>query len=172
LLALLAVARASRERDWLWILVAFRHGLRVSEVVALTPDNLKDGFLTVQRLKGSLRTTQVLVSDDNPLLNEREPLFDYVRNMLPNQRLFPIGRQHAWALLQKYGKAAGLPAHLCHPHILKHSIAMQSIHSAGIENVRQHLGHKSIASTGAYLKVSDADASASVQRALEGPSGS
>jgi len=32
---------------------------------------------------------------------------------------------------------------------------MQTIASAGIENVRQYLGHKSISSTGAYLKVSD-----------------
>ncbi len=53
--------------------------------------------------------------------------------------------------------AFGVPRHLCNPHISKHTIAMEVIHSAGIENVRQYLGHKSISSTGAYLKVSDAD---------------
>jgi hypothetical protein len=33
---------------------------------------------------------------------------------------------------------------------------MQTIKSAGIENVRAYLGHKSISPTGAYLKVDDA----------------
>jgi site-specific recombinase XerD len=59
-------------------------------------------------------------------------------------------------------------AHKAHPHVLKHSIAMQTIEHAGIENVRQYLGHKSISSTGSYLKVTDAEAAASVQRALLG----
>jgi integrase len=43
---------------------------------------------------------------------------------------------------------------------------MLSIKKAGIENVRQYLGHKSIASTGAYLKVSDAEASRAVSAAM------
>lgn len=168
LLALLGEARKGKQRDWLMILVAFWHGLRASEVVALTPDNIRDGLLTVQRLKGSNRTTQALVRDQNPLLNECEPLIEYSKNYARNQRLFPVTRQHFWWLVQRYAKRAKLPSHLRHPHILKHSIAMQSIHSAGIENVRQHLGHKSISSTGAYLKVSDADASDAVTRAARG----
>jgi type 1 fimbriae regulatory protein FimB len=149
------------------ILVCFLHGLRASEVVALTGDNVKDGFLTVQRLKGSNRTVQALVSSDNPLLDEKKALFDFAQNCAGNQRLFPISRQHFWHLVQAYGKQAGLPAHLSHPHILKHSIAMQTIHKAGIENVRVHLGHKSISSTGAYLKVPENVASEAVIAALD-----
>jgi hypothetical protein len=44
--------------------------------------------------------------------------------------------------------------------------AMQTIKAAGIENVRQYLAHKSIASTGAYLRVTDADASSAVTAAV------
>ena len=51
--ALFQVARAQSERDWLMILVVYNHGLRATEVVTLTPANLRDGFLTVKRLKGS-----------------------------------------------------------------------------------------------------------------------
>lgn len=166
ILVLLATARDHRERDWLMILVAFWHGLRASEVTGFTRDAVKDGFLTIQRLKGSNRTTQPLVSSPNPLLSEREPLIDLCRNSPSNQPVFGISRQHFWRLVQKYAKAAGIPAHKRHPHVLKHSIAMQSIHSAGIENVRQYLGHKSIGSTGAYLKVSDADAAGAVQGSI------
>jgi site-specific recombinase XerD len=63
----------------------------------------------------------------------------------------PMSRKQFWRLMQRYGKRAGLPPKLCHPHILKHSICSQSIHTAGIENVRRHAGHKSLASTGFYL---------------------
>ena len=76
------------------------------------------------------------------------------------------GRSQFWRLVRKYAKAAGIPEHKAHPHVLKHSIAMQTIGSAGIENVRQYLGHKSISSTGAYLRVTDADASSAVTGAV------
>ena len=58
LLALLAAAKAHLERDWLMILLAFSGGLRASEVIAIKREDVRDGFLTVQRLKGSRRTTQ------------------------------------------------------------------------------------------------------------------
>lgn len=149
------------------ILVAYWHGLRATEVVGFTKDAIQDGFLTIQRLKGSLRTVQPLVEHEESLLDERKALTEYAQKSPLNQPVFNISRERFWQLMQKYSKAAGIPAHLAHPHILKHSIAMQSIHSAGIENVRQHLGHKSISSTGAYLKVSDADASKAVLGALK-----
>lgn len=172
LLELLRVAKAAKprgHRDWLLFLVTFWHGLRVSEAVGFTRDAVKDGHLTIARLKGSNRTTQALVTHENPLLDERDALVEYVRKSSPFKPVFDISRHQFWVLMRRHGAIAGLPAHKCHPHILKHSVAMQSIHSAGIENVRQHLGHKSIASTGIYLKVSDAEAGAAVTRALQGP---
>jgi integrase/recombinase XerD len=166
--ALLAAAKAARERDWLMILIGFWHGLRVSEVIALTPDSFKDEHIFVRRLKGSKATRHPLMSDPDPLLSETPAVFDYIRGMHSNQRAFPITRQHFWRLIRKYALAAGIPEHKAHPHVLKHTIAMQSIEHAGIENVRAYLGHVSIASTGSYLKVTDAEAAASVQRALSG----
>lgn len=150
------------------ILVAYSHGLRASEVTGLQRDAVKDGHITVARKKGSLRTVQPLIYDENPLLDERQFLFAYVESLRWNQRLFPITRQHFWRLMQNYAEAAGLPERKRHPHILKHTIAMQIIHSAGIENTRQYLGHKSMSSTGAYLKVTDAAASEAVALALKG----
>lgn len=166
LLRLLAAARAHRERDWLMILVAFWHGLRASEVTGFKRDAVRDGHLTIQRLKGSLRTVQPLVEHADPLLNERQALFDFCSKSNFNKPVFNVSRSQFWRLVQKHAKAAGIPGHKAHPHVLKHSIAMQSIGSAGIENVRQYLGHKSISSTGAYLRVTDADASSAVTAAF------
>ncbi len=168
MLAVLRSARSSRERDWLMILVAFWHGLRATEVVTFTRDAIADGYLTIRRLKGSLKTTQALMEHSEPLLNEKAALLEYASRQPFGQPVFNVSRQHFWTIMQKHAKAAGIPAHLAHPHILKHSIAMQTIHIAGIENVRQHLGHKSIGSTGAYLKVSDETASKAVMDALKG----
>ena len=163
LLNLLRVAKTHRERDWLMILVAYWHGMRASEVVGLKRDQIRDGFLTVSRLKGSLRTTHPLVKDVDELLNEHAALSKYVLKFPNSARIFKVSRQHFWRLIQAYASQAGIPAHKRHPHILKHSIAMHSIESAGIQNVRQYQGHKSISSTGEYLKVSDQDAAKAVQ---------
>jgi len=165
LLALLKAARSQSERDWLMILVAFWHGLRASEVTSFTPSAVRDGHITIQRLKGSLKTTQPLMRHENPLLNEREALETRVGATPARQPVFNISRIQFFRLMQRYCRAASIPAHKAHCHVLKHSIAMQTIRVAGIENVRQYLGHKSISSTGSYLKVSDAEASAAIAKA-------
>jgi integrase len=164
--ALLTKARAWRDRDWLMILVAFWHGLRASEVVGIKANSIQDGFLTVKRLKGSLKTVQPLISHKDPLLNEKKALFDYTAGMHGNQKLFPISRSQFWRVMVKHCEAAGIPRHKAHPHSLKHAIAMQSIQLAGIENTRQWLGHKSISSTGEYLRVTDGQAATAVSKAL------
>lgn len=40
---------------------------------------------------------------------------------------------------------------------------MRYVIPAGIQVAQQHLGHKSLSSTGAYLRITDATASAAVQ---------
>jgi type 1 fimbriae regulatory protein FimB len=158
---LLAAARAHSERDYLMILVAYNHGLRASEVVTLTSASICDGFITVKRLKGSRSTTHRLFESERDALTRLA-----AERAGTSEPLFNICRQHFWYLVQKHGKTAGIPKHLCHPHIAKHSIAMHTIRSAGIENVRTFLGHVSIASTGCYLKVDDDAASAAICSAL------
>ena len=70
-LAVLRTAKNRAVRDWAMILLAYRHGLRASEVCGLRlPDvNLKDGAISIQRLKGSMRTVQPLYTHrGQPLL--------------------------------------------------------------------------------------------------------
>jgi integrase len=168
LLNLLDHARRRRERDFLMILVAYNHGLRASEVTEMTRDAIQGDFLMIERKKKSLPTVQPLVEDENPLLSEKAPLIEYVRGMHGNQRIFKVGRKQFWRLMQRYCWQAGIIPHLSHPHILKHTCAMQIIDSAPIHVVQKYLGHKSGASTLAYLKISDADASAAVAKARKG----
>ena len=86
LLALLAAARAYSERDFLMILMAYCHGLRASEVIAIRRHDIKDGCLGVRRLKGSKRTVQPLLEHENPLLNERLAAFEFIEKLHRNRK--------------------------------------------------------------------------------------
>ena len=157
--ALLEAAKVN-PRDYVMIHTAYMHGLRASEVVGLTTHNVRDGFVILQRLKGSLKTVQPA----------SKVLLDFVSNLEAGAKIFGLTRRQFQRIVHKYGRLAGIAEHKCHPHVLKHSIAMHTIRDAGIENVRQYLGHRSLASTGAYLRVSDETASQAVAAALAGES--
>lgn len=148
------------------ILLAYNHALRASEVVSIVADDIDQGSLTVARLKGSLKTTQPLLEHADPLFSERAPLLEIAHNQRPNQRLFPITRERFWQIVKEHSAAAGLPKRKSHPHALKHTLCVNAIKVCGIEQVRQYAGHKSLSSTGAYLRVSDEEASAAVVKAL------
>jgi integrase/recombinase XerD len=156
------VAEMPNERHRLMVLVGLFHGLRVSELINLTKEDIQDGYVSVQRLKGSLKTIQPYVRHPDPILNEAEGLTKLFGTLKRKERLFPMTRDGVAKLIQRAGARAGLPRHKLHPHALKHSCAMLTIKRAGIEHLRQYLGHKSIKSTGAYLRVNDEEASAAI----------
>lgn len=163
---LLKTAKQASERDWLMILVAFYHGMRASEVVRLTGNEIRDGYITINRLKGSLKTIQPLINSNDPLMNERESLEQLARSS-GDQKLFPITRNWFWYLVKKHCTDANIPSHKCHTHILKHTCGMLAVKSGmGIEDLRQYLGHKSLSSTGAYLKVDDDEAAKAFAKAI------
>jgi integrase len=151
-LAVLAAARSCRERDFVFFLLTYRCGFRVSETIHLTPDNFSDGFVTVQRLKGSRKTTNELFPSANPLLDVRKAVFDYTLGMLRNQRLFKFTRQHADRLMKRYGKLAGLPAYLRHMHVWKHTICTEIVDKADVPTAQAWVGHVSGSSTLIYTE--------------------
>jgi type 1 fimbriae regulatory protein FimB len=72
-LAVLKVAKQRSTRDWAMILLAYRHGLRASEVCRLKLADIdqKAGSISIRRLKGSLLTVQPLFQHrGQPLLDE------------------------------------------------------------------------------------------------------
>jgi type 1 fimbriae regulatory protein FimB len=180
---MLAVLRAAKERnvrDWAMILVAYRHGLRASEVcgLRLADVNMKDGAILIRRLKGSLRTTQPLYAHrGQSLLDEVAALRSWLKArpsdgsdyLFTSQKGGRLDRTQFFRVFQTVGEAANLPAEKRHPHVLKHSLASHLI--AGNVNlalVKQALGHRSISSTMVYVGTTDAQAAEAVQAALMG----
>jgi integrase len=145
--ALLAV---TPEPDRLMFLVAFNHGLRVSEVINLDASNIVDGHLIVQRLKRSRRTTQPL------LPNEKDGLLALAKQ---SGKFFPMSRYTADRRLKEYGKKAGIPEHLLHMHCLKHSCGRLGFKGGmSIPEIQAYLGHKNGGNTMVYLQASEEEA--------------
>src|SRR5271156_683439 len=81
-LSVLRAAKAKGAREWAMIVVAYKHGMRASEVCNLRLDDvdLKNGSIVVVRLKGSPRTTKAVTEHrGEPLLNELKALREWLR---------------------------------------------------------------------------------------------
>jgi integrase/recombinase XerD len=159
LIRLLEAAKVNKVH-YLAILIAYSHGLRASEVTQMRGSQVKDGYLTVERLKGSLKTVQ-------PLLVEREAVEKLAASVGLTGRLFPFSTRWFQKLMHRYGKLAGIPYHKCSPHKLKHTTAMLALEGGmKLNEVQAYLGHKSLSSTGQYLKVNDDQASKAFAKAV------
>ncbi len=177
-LAVLRTAKQHRVRDWAMILLAYRHGFRASEICALelSDVDLKNHSVVVQRLKGSLKTTQPLYAHrGQPLLDEPTALAAWMKQrhddgssfLFTSQKGGKLDRTQFFRVFQAIAEAAGLPVEKRHPHCLKHSLASHLVASnVNLALVKQALGHRSISSTLVYVGTTDAQAATAVQTAL------
>ena len=133
-LALLKAARKRSTRDWAMILLAYRHGLRASEVcgIKLADVDLKSGSISIRRLKGSLHTIQPIYQHrGQPLLDETAALRAWLRKraaegsdyLFTSQKGGKLSRTQFFRNFQMVAEKAGLPVEKRHPHVLKHSLA-------------------------------------------------
>jgi integrase len=178
ILTVLKVARGRSTRDWAMILLAYRHGMRASEVcgLKLADIDLKAGSISIRRLKGSLPTVQPLYPHrGQPLLDEMSALRAWLRErqsdgsdyLFTSQKGGKLDRTQFFRVFQTIAKIASLPLEKRHPHVLKHSLASHLV--AGNVNlalIRQALGHRSINSTMQYIGTSDGQAAEAAQAAL------
>lgn len=180
LLNVLKFASSESKRNHAMILLAFKHGLRPSEVceLHLSDIDLKNGIITVRRLKGSLKSAQNLLDQPGqPLLSEkrvlrawleeRETYHDRSDYLFLSQKGGKLDRSAFYRVFQSIAKRAGLPTTKQHPHCLKHSLGFFLVdEGVPLPEIQQALGHKSLASTGVYLKVTDERANRAVARAF------
>lgn len=138
-------------------LVAYRHGLRVSEVGLLHVGDLDLNTLRlmIHRLKGSPSGIHPLQPD------EVKALKAWLRHRPPSPILFPSNRGDPIArrtldwLMKKYATAADLPPDKRHFHCLRHSIATHLLDAgADLRFVQDWLGHSNIQNTVAYTHLS------------------
>lgn len=145
-------------RDHAMMLVAFRHGLRVSELIdiRLKDLDLASGRLYVRRVKGSLSTHQPVEGDElraiRAWLRERDKRADAQLTYLFLSERGVFTRQAINYLVTQAGERAKLKFRV-HPHMLRHSTGFY-LANKGLDTrlVQDYLGHKNIAHTVRYTR--------------------
>jgi integrase len=140
-------------RDATAILLAYRHGLRASELVALRWDDIElaTGRLHVRRAKeGSAGVHPIGARESRALRRlQREPApsSPYV---FVSERGTPLSVAGYQRMVARAGVAAGF-GFLVHSHMLRHSCGYKLANDGQDTRAIQHyLGHRSIASTVRY----------------------
>lgn len=145
-------------RDFCLMLTAYRHGLRVSELidVRLKDLDLEMGRLFVRRVKGSLSTHQPIEGDElraiRAWLREREDYPNSNSNYLFLSERGPLTRQAVNYLVAQIGKRAKLNFDV-NPHMLRHSTGY-FLANKGYDTrlIQDYLGHKNITHTVRYTR--------------------
>jgi site-specific recombinase XerD len=149
-------------RDATMILIGYRHGLRVSELVGrdgLRWDQVdfRDRQLHVTRLKNGVRSVHPLGGDELRALRRlRREQPDARRYVFETELLKPMTASGFRMLLTRIGIEAGMPFPV-HPHMLRHACGYKLANEGHNTRALQHyLGHRNIQHTVRYSELSDA----------------
>jgi type 1 fimbriae regulatory protein FimB/type 1 fimbriae regulatory protein FimE len=154
---LMEAAKRNRwgHRDATAILIAYRHALRASELVALRWDDVDfaTGKLHVRRAKGGMTSVHPLGGTElralRRLMRETAESARTV-HIFVSERLAPLSAAGYQRMVARAGEAAGFPF-LIHSHMLRHSCGYKLANDGHDTRAIQHyLGHCSINSTVRY----------------------
>ncbi|MEO8630787.1 MAG: tyrosine-type recombinase/integrase [Betaproteobacteria bacterium] len=155
---MVAAAKAGRygHRDATLMLLTYRHGLRVSELVALRWDqvDLKSGLLHVNRNKNGIDSVQPLRGPELRALRRMQREGSVGAYVFMTERGGPMTTDNVRKLVQRAGQAARLPFSV-HPHMLRHACGYKlSNDGHDTRAIQQYLGHKNIQHTVRYTELS------------------
>ncbi len=146
------------KRDKAIFLLAYRHGLRASEIGLLRHSDLdlKTLRVMIHRKKGSLSGEHPLQADEVRVLKAYlKTRSDSLPHLFPSRKGSPISRAMLDVLIKGYGEKAKLPEDKRHFHVLKHSIATHLLDKgAELRFLQDWLGHANIQNTVIYAQIS------------------
>jgi type 1 fimbriae regulatory protein FimB/type 1 fimbriae regulatory protein FimE len=142
-------------RDATFIMVAFRHGLRVSELIALRWNmvDLKQGLLHVSRLKNGVNSTHPIRGPEMRALRRLQRGYPDTPYLFVTERKGPLTSSAVRKIVARAGEKAdiGMPIH---PHMLRHSTGFKLANDGHDTRAIQHyLGHRNIQNTVKYTQL-------------------
>jgi type 1 fimbriae regulatory protein FimB/type 1 fimbriae regulatory protein FimE len=155
---LIAAAKGNRHghRDATMLLIAYRHGLRSSELVDLRWEQVDfaSATLHVRRVKQGTPATHPIVGDElralRRLQREQERRSPFV---FMSERGAPFTTAGFARMVERAGRAAGLPSK-AHPHMLRHACGFALANKGHDTRALQaYLGHKNIQHTVRYTEL-------------------
>lgn len=153
-----ATSHNGSKRDKAIFLIAYRHGLRASEIGELRKSDIdwKKMRILISRLKGSHGGEHPLQPDEAKALKSYlKTRGDEIPTLFISNRDLPISRSMLHRLIRHYGQLANIPQEKCHFHTLKHSIATHLLDTgADLRFVQDWLGHANIQNTVIYASIS------------------
>lgn len=148
------IGAATNPRDRAILSLLYGCGLRVSEVIGLTRDDLKGDRLTVYG-KGNKTRTVIVPGAILSLLTGGGG----TGYLFLNRYGKPLTRQSIFKMVKKTADRAGLSDRIS-PHFLRHSHASHSLkNGANVRLVQATLGHSSVTTTERYLHIDPDDCS-------------
>ena len=137
------------------ILLAYRHGLRVSELVHLRWDqvDLDQGFLHVRRLKHGVPSTHPLTGSEIRALRRLAKQAPEQAYVFLSERHGPLTASSVRKMLAQAGERAalGFPVH---PHQLRHGCGYKLANDKqDTRAIQLFLGHKNIQHTVKYTEL-------------------
>ena len=142
-------------RDATLILLAYRHGLRVSELVALRWDqlDLKLGHLHVARLKNGVASTHPVRGPELRALRRLQRDYPASPYVFTTERGGPLTDSAVRKIITRAGEIAGLDFPV-HPHMLRHACGFKLANDGHDTRAIQHyLGHRNIQHTVRYTEL-------------------
>ena len=153
---LIQAAKGNRwgQRDSTMILIAFRHGLRASELCGLQWSDVEfeSGTLHLRRVKGGATSTHPLLGNElralRVLKREAKSPFIFV-----SERGAPFSVSGLAKLIERAGVEAEMPFKI-HAHMLRHACGfVLANRGADTRSLQAYLGHRSIQSTVRYTEL-------------------
>jgi len=149
-----------RSRYWLVFLFLRYTGARITEVLSI--DETRDidfknstvRLITLKRINKAKQHRVIPIPDR--LISE------YLRvvKLFPSieQKAFKLKKNNFLIVFKKLCKKANIPSELAHPHVLRHTRAIELIRNGiPVTAVQTILGHSSLNTTAMYLKYSNTE---------------
>ncbi len=156
------IKRRIRGRYWLIFLTLRFTGARISEVINVKYEdidfrNVEIRLITLKRhnpkKKGAYRIIPVPAS----LTGEIASYIAQYPHM--KDKALKVDRSNFYAVFQERCQEANIPKELAHPHILRHTRAIELLRAGvPVTIVQDLLGHSALTTTAVYLKMSGQEA--------------